>query len=127
MDSESTEILIETIEEPSFPMSYDYVHNLNLGEELLDSYDDYYRELDERYPWHYDQYLRNHSEYLYEEPFRDYPNYEELRDIYRQRFNDEYVKNHTLKNRKPTPKPNFADGKTWYVDDDNVILYCVDE
>ena len=123
MDSESTEILIETIEEPSFPMSYDYVHNPNLGEDLLDSYDDYYRELDERYPWHFNKHLRNNSDYLYEEPFLDYPGYEDFRDIYRWRYGDQLPKEEICNKGNPKPKPNFADGKTWYVDDNATWPY----
>ena len=93
------------------------VDGINIDERLSER-EDNERDLYERYPWHYDRNLRNQSDYPFDEPFLDYPNYEEYSGIYSQKFNDEYVKNHALKDRKPIPKPNFAAGKTWYVDDD---------
>ena len=116
IDMKSNESTAKSVEEPSSPWSYKDVHNPNLGYDMERDYDDFDRDLYGKHSYYYRHHLGNHSEYL-DKPFSRYPDYEELGDAYRHRYENEYVRNHTLKDRKPIPKPNFAAGKTWYVDD----------
>ena len=108
---------IERKEEPSTHWSDRDEYHPERGCGKFDYLDKYEQDPFEQYPYH----SRQHSDLLDRYQSQEYdltpPFYENLREERLERY-EEYSKNQSVVKREPTPKPNFAEGKTWYVDDD---------
>lgn len=107
-----------------FTYDRDYLSNHSLlpsflkrafEDEMKGYYDDYYKVLEERYPYPFEDYLMNHSDYPFDDHFEDYHEYIEYHEKLMQQHNEK-IQNNQIST--PSKKPDFAAGKTWYVDDD---------
>ena len=69
----------------------------------------------------YDDSILGHNLYdLYSRCLDTHHGFDELETYYRQKLNDEILKDKSVEPRNPSPKPDFSKGKTIYVNDDAV-------